>query len=89
MKAMRFMKGKYSIPGLPAMYAEENEAETLVITLRDDVQDVRVKLYYGVDRKNWILSQEASAWKIMEKHRFSLRESCPSVWISHTETGTG
>ena len=42
------IKGKYSIPGLPAMYADENEAETLVITLRDDVQDVRVKLYYGV-----------------------------------------
>ena len=42
------LKGKYSIPGLPAMYTEENEAETLVITLRDDVQDVRVKLYYGV-----------------------------------------
>lgn len=42
------IKGKYSIPGLPAMYADENEAETLVITLRDDVQEVRVKLYYGV-----------------------------------------
>ena len=41
-------KGKYSIPGLPAMYAGEDKADTLVITLKDDVAGIRVRLYYGV-----------------------------------------
>ena len=59
MKGM-ILKGKYSIPGLPAMYTEENEAETLVITLRDDVQDVRVKLYYGVIEELDIITRTVS-----------------------------
>ena len=54
------IKGKYSIPGLPAMYADENEAETLVITLRDDVQDVRVKLYYGVVKDLDVITRSVS-----------------------------
>lgn len=41
--------GKYAIPGLPAIYAnEDNKADTLVITLKDDVGGVYVQLYYGV-----------------------------------------
>lgn len=43
------LPGKYAIPGLPAIYAnEDNKADTLVITLKDDVGGVYVKLYYGV-----------------------------------------
>ena len=43
------IKGKYAIPGLPSVYAqEENKADTLVITLKDDVGGVYVHLYYGV-----------------------------------------
>lgn len=41
-------KGKYSIPGLPAVYAREDEAETLEITLKDTATKVRVILKYGV-----------------------------------------
>lgn len=40
--------GKYSIPGLPAVYAEEYEAETLEVTLKDTASDIRVVLKYGV-----------------------------------------
>ena len=48
-KDYEIQKGKYKIPGLPALYAmEENQADTLVITMKDDVEDVCVKLYYGV-----------------------------------------
>lgn len=48
-KDYEIQKGKYKIPGLPALYAmEENQAATLVITMKDDVEDVCVKLYYGV-----------------------------------------
>ena len=41
-------KGKYSVPGLPAVYAEEREADTLIVTLKDDVAGIKVRLYYGV-----------------------------------------
>lgn len=44
----RLVKGKYSIPGLPAVYADENEAETLEIVLKDTVSGVQVILKYGV-----------------------------------------
>ena len=37
-------KGKYQLEGLPAMYCEEDEAETLEITLRDQVTNVEVVL---------------------------------------------
>ncbi len=39
-------KGKYSLQGLPAFYGDD--AETLIITLKDKVYDVYVHLYYGV-----------------------------------------
>ena len=41
-------KGKYSIQGLPAVYAEEEEAETLEIRMEDPVTKVSVYLLYGV-----------------------------------------
>jgi alpha-galactosidase len=45
----RLEPGKYAIPGLPAIYAqEENQADTLIMTLKDDVSGVYVHLYYGV-----------------------------------------
>ena len=43
------IKGKYSIPGLPAFYGEEGE--TLVVTLKDNLYDIYFHLYYGVFEK--------------------------------------
>lgn len=40
--------GKYALEGLPAFRGSEEDAETLVITLRDESAAVRVELYYGV-----------------------------------------
>lgn len=40
--------GKYSIPGLPAVYASAGEAETLEIRLADSVNGVEAVLFYGV-----------------------------------------
>ena len=46
--------GLFSIPGLPAVYADETNADTgagartLVITLRDDLLKLKVDLYYGI-----------------------------------------
>lgn len=42
-------KGKYAIPGLPAFYEEEpDQAETLVITMKNERKNLLVKLYYSV-----------------------------------------
>ncbi|MGI6107223.1 MAG: alpha-galactosidase [Lachnospiraceae bacterium] len=40
--------GKYSLPGLPAVYADDGESQTLTVTLRDETVPVRVELLYGV-----------------------------------------
>lgn len=40
--------GKYSIPGLPAVYGDEEDALTLEIVLKDTASEVRVVLRYGV-----------------------------------------
>ena len=39
-------KGKYSIKGLPAFYGDN--AETLIVTLKDSVHDIYFHMYYGV-----------------------------------------
>lgn len=41
-------KGKYSIPNLPAVYTQEEEADTVIVTLVDARTGVEVELYYGV-----------------------------------------
>lgn len=47
-ESYEIQKGKYQIPGLPAVYAKEDEAESLLITLCDQVSGLRVVLCYGV-----------------------------------------
>lgn len=42
------LKGKYAVPELPASYDNGDEAETLIITMRDDVTGLTIRLYYGV-----------------------------------------
>lgn len=44
----RVQKGKYGIPDMPAVYAENEEAETLVIRLEDPYSGMEVELYYGI-----------------------------------------
>ena len=41
-------KGKYSLKGLPAMFAKEDEAETLEIVLTDRASGLKAHLLYGV-----------------------------------------
>ncbi len=52
-------KGKYELPGLPAVYAEEQEAETLEIILEDRVSKVQVRLLYGVLEEEDIITRSA------------------------------
>lgn len=57
--AHEIRKGKYSIPELPASYDNGDEAETLIVTLRDEVTGLTVKLYYGVFEKLDIITRYA------------------------------
>lgn len=58
-KSHRIYKGKYKIEGLEAVYAEENEADTLEITLCDKVSNIEVILYYGVFQEIDIITRAA------------------------------
>ena len=59
-KGYRIIKGKYAINGLPAVYVDENEAETLEIVLKDKYSDIEVTLRYGVLPKLDIITRCAS-----------------------------
>lgn len=41
-------KGKYAIPGMPALYGEEQDADTLAIKMKDSVTDLAAVFYYSV-----------------------------------------
>lgn len=50
--------GKYSLPGLPALYGtEDTKADTLIITLEDTRRCFYVHLYYGVLEKFDIITR--------------------------------
>lgn len=53
----RIIKGKYGLPGLPAVYADENGAETLEILMEDTVTKVQAVLLYGVLPKYDIITR--------------------------------
>lgn len=44
----KIIDGKYALKGLPAVYAKEEEAQTLEIYLEDPVTNMHVTLLYGV-----------------------------------------
>lgn len=44
----RIQEGKYGLEGLPAVYADSGEAQTLEVYLKDPVTGVRAVLLYGV-----------------------------------------
>lgn len=56
-KSHRIIKGKYQLPGLPAVYAREDEAETLEILMEDSVTKVQAVLLYGVLPKYDIITR--------------------------------
>ncbi len=52
-------RGKYALEGLPAVYAADDEAETLEITLEDSAGGVQVRLWYGVLEADDIITRSA------------------------------
>ena len=53
----KITSGKYILKGLPAVRAEEKEAETLEIVLADAVTNVEIHLLYGVLEKEDIITR--------------------------------
>ncbi len=51
--------GKYALQGLPAVFADEAEAQTLSILLKDSVSGVCVELLYGVLEREDIITRAA------------------------------
>lgn len=49
--------GKYSLPGLPALRAPEDDADTLEIRLKDRSTELEVVLYYGVLEKADVITR--------------------------------
>ena len=55
----RIRKGKYALPGLPAVYAGEDEADTLEIDLLDETSRIEVTLFYGVLPEQNVITRSA------------------------------
>ena len=55
-------KGKYSLKGLPAVYANEEEAETLIVHMMDPVTQLHVDLMYGVLAEIDIITRAAKIY---------------------------
>ena len=53
------IEGKYEIPGLPSVYEDGEQAQTLIVTLIDNIVNIRVKLYYGVFEELDIITRAA------------------------------
>ena len=51
--------GKYALPGLPAAWDADGDAETLEITLRDPVTGLRVRLLYAVFARKDVIARAA------------------------------
>lgn len=53
------LPGKYQVEGMPSVYDEGGQAETLVVYLKDAVTGLRLELYYGVFEKEDIITRAA------------------------------
>jgi alpha-galactosidase len=66
-KSHKIISGKYNIPGLPAVYASEDEADTLEILLEDVHNGLQVNLYYGVLKERDIITRCAKITNLGEE----------------------
>lgn len=59
-KSHKIFDGKYNLEGLPAVYASDEEAQTLEILMEDPVTGVKVVLLYGVLSAQDIITRSVS-----------------------------
>ena len=51
--------GKYQLTGLPCAYAEENDAETLIVRMQDETTGLTLELLYGVFAQQDVITRAA------------------------------
>ena len=51
--------GKYQLTGLPCAHAEENDAETLIVRMQDEVTGLTLELLYGVFAQQDVITRAA------------------------------
>ena len=66
-EGVKIIPGKYALEGLPAAYAEEGGADTLLVTLRDKYTGLTVLLYYGVLYERDVITRCAKIINSTEK----------------------
>ena len=70
-------EGKYSLKGLPAVYADTDEAQTLEVVLEDRVSKVRAVLLYGVLPKYDVITRSVKIVNGSEGH-VSVKKLAPA-----------
>lgn len=58
-RSHRILPGKYRLSGMPAVYAADDEAQTLEVNLRDNVTGLEVRLLYGAIPKLNVITRAA------------------------------
>lgn len=77
---------KYHLIGLPASYADENEeVSTLVLTLRDVVSQLEVRLLYGVFPKKDIITRTVEVTNLGNEALKLLKVDSASVDVSPSD----
>lgn len=77
-------KGKYSLKGLPEMFAKEDEAETLEIVLKDHASGLRAHLLYGVFPQLDVITR-AVRLENTGTAPVTVKKQCPWRWTMNTE----
>ena len=70
--------GKYRLNRLPSAFAQETEADTLIIILRDAVNGMKVTLFYGVFGEEDIITKSVNVENTGEAE-FIIRKAASSV----------
>ncbi len=83
-KSYEIRNGKYRLQGLPAVWADEKEAQTLEIVLADENAQVEVHLLYGVLEENDVITRSVRI-KNTEPGRLRSKRQRQPVWILYRE----
>ena len=71
--------GKYNLKGLPAVYAAEEEAQTLIIYMKDQVTGLQVELLYGVLPEYDVITRSAKVINTEEDKIIDIENSTGSL----------
>ena len=83
-KSYEIRSGKYQLQGLPAVWADKEEAQTLEIVLADENAQVEVHLLYGVLEENDVITRSVQIKNTGTGRLRSKRQRQP-VWILYRE----